>query len=401
MNPGGTIQAALRGDKAIWAIVLVLSLFSVLVVYSATGSLAWRIAGGDTEAFLFRHGFTLAFGWLLMYLGHRMHYLRYQQAAPWLILLAVPLLVFTLFMGVDINGARRWIQLPLVGLTVQTSDFAKLALVLYVAREVTRKQEYIKEFNDAFLPIIVPVLIVCGLIAPSDLSTALLLFFTCVGIMFVGRVDWKYIALLFLLWICVFAFLVLLGEFFPDVIRVDTWVSRVREFVDNPDGDFQVIQSKIAIANGGWFGLGPGNSIQRNYLPTPYADFVYAIICEEYGVIGGLITVGLFVLLFFRITRLVTIGTKSFGVMAAAGLGMLIVFQAFANIAVAVHLVPVTGQNLPLLSLGGTSVIFTCIYFGVILSVSKFVEASARAEGMVPKSEEEDGLLVAKRQTAL
>ncbi len=388
MNAGGTIQAILRGDRAIWAVVLVLSLFSVLVVYSATGSLAWRISGGNTEAYLFRHAFTLGIGWLLMYLGHRMHYLRYQQAAPWLILFAVPLLVFTLFMGVEINGARRWIELPVLGLTFQTSDFAKLALVLYVAREVTRKQEYIKEFQDAFLPIIVPVLIVCGLIAPADLSTALLLFFTCMGIMFIGRVDWKYIALLFLLWICVFAFLVLLGEFFPDIIRVDTWVSRVREFVDNPEGDFQVVQSKIAIANGGWLGLGPGNSVQRNYLPTPYADFVYAIICEEYGVLGGLLTVGLFVLLFFRITRLVTIGTKSFGVMAAAGLGMLIVFQAFANIAVAVHLVPVTGQNLPLLSLGGTSVVFTCIYFGVILSVSKFVEATARAEGMVPQKED-------------
>ncbi len=378
MNPGGNIQAVLRGDKVIWSVVLVLSLFSMLVVYSATGSLAWRIASGHTESFLIRHGFVLAFGWLLMYLGHRMHYLRYQQAAPWLILFTVPLLVFTLFMGVEINGARRWIELPLVGITFQTSDFAKLALILYVAREVTRKQDYIKDFNDAFLPIIVPVLLICGLIAPADLSTALLLFFTCLGIMFVGRVDWKYIALLFLLWICVFAFLVLLGEFFPGVVRVDTWVNRVREFVDNPNGDFQVVQSKIAIANGGWLGVGPGNSIQRNFLPTPYADFVYAIICEEYGVLGGLLTVGLFLLLFFRITRLVTLGTKSFGVMAAAGLGLLIVMQAFSNIAVAIHLVPVTGQNLPLVSLGGTSVLFTCIYFGVILSVSKYVEETAR-----------------------
>ena len=353
----------------------VLSIFSILVVYSSTGTLAYREMAGNTETLLIKHFMIVVGGLFLAYLAHLVHYLRYSKAAPFLLLLSVPLLVYTIAFGADINDARRWITVPFVGITFQTSDFAKLALILYVARAISSKQDYIKDFNSAFLPIIVPVLIICGLIAPADLSSAILLFFTCVCMMFVGRVALQYIVLLLLLGIVVFAMLVLLGEFFPEIIRSETWVSRVRDFVDKPDGGYQVQQAKIAMANGEWFGLGPGNSIQRNYLPSPYSDFIYAIVVEEYGIFIGILLILLYVLLFFRATRLVTKSPKAFGAMLAMGLSISLVLQAFINIAVSVHLVPVTGVTLPMISMGGTSILFTCISFGMILSVSKYIES--------------------------
>lgn len=371
------INAELKGDRVIWAIVAVLSVFSILVVYSSTGTLAWRERGGDTEAYLFKHTMILAMGLTLTYLAYLMHYRRYAKIAPILLITAVPLLLLTIAFGAEINDARRWIVIPGLGLSFQTSDFAKLALIVYVAREISSKQDYIKDWKQAFVPIIVPVLIVCGLIAPANLSTAVLLMFVCIGMMFVGRVSLKYIGLLLLLGFVLFSALIFLGEYFPEYIRVGTWTSRITDFRENPQGSFQIQQAKIAIANGEWFGNGPGNSIQRNFLPSPYADFIFAIICEEYGFVGGALIILLYVVLFFRVTRLVTKSPKAFGAMMATGLTLLLVMQAFANIAVSVHLVPVTGLSLPMISMGGTSTLFSCIAFGMILSVSKHIEATA------------------------
>lgn len=380
MSIAKRIYAELQGDRAIWGVIAVLSIFSVLAVYSSTGTLAYREMAGDTEAFLFKHLLIVAGGLFLTYLAHLMHYKRYSRAAPVLLLISIPLLVYTVAFGADINDARRWIQLPIVGITFQTSDFAKLALIIYVARTIGAKQEYIKDFQSAFLPIIVPVLIICGLIAPADLSTAILLFVTCVFMMFVGRVALPYIGLLLLLGVVVFAMLIILGEFFPDAIRSETWVNRMREYMDSPDGGYQVQQAKIAMANGEWFGLGPGNSIQRNYLPSPYSDFIYAIIVEEYGIFGGVLIIALYVTLFFRATRLVTKSPKAFGAMLVIGLSISLILQAFINIAVSVHLVPVTGVTLPMVSMGGTSILFTCLSFGMILSVSKYIESVSAEE---------------------
>lgn len=381
------IYAELRGDRAIWAVIAVLSIVSLLAVYSSTGTLAYRERGGNTEAFLFKHGLILAVGLFLTYICHLIHYMRYSRWAPVLLTIAVPLLVYTAAFGPEINEARRWIMLPFVGITFQTSDFAKLALIIYVARAISSKQDYIKDFQSAFLPIIVPVLVICGLIAPSNLSTAGALFTTCLGMMFVGRVSLKYIFLLILLGIVVFGILFLLGDIAPDMVRSATWADRVKEFLGNPDGIDQVQQGKIAIANGGWLGEGPGNSIQRNYLPHSYSDFIYAIIVEEYGVVGGTFMVFIYTFLFFRVTRMVTKSPKAFGAMLAIGIGILLVEQAFINIAVAVHLVPVTGLPLPMISMGGTSVLFTCISFGIILSVSKYIEATAVVVGDEEESE--------------
>ena len=376
MSLGTRIYAELRGDKVIWAILAVLAMFSILIVYSSTGTLAYQNKGGNTEFYLLKHVIILSFGLVLTYFGFLMHYERYKKAAPYLILLAIPILMYTIFLGSDINEARRWISVPGVGVTFQASDFAELALVIYLARELTQKQEYIKDFQSAFLPIIIPVLLICCLIAPADLSTAVVLFLTCISMMFMGRVALQFIGLLMMLGVVAFAFLSLIGDFFPDVVRIDTWVSRFRDFASGTGDAYQVEQSKIAIANGEWLGVGPGNSVQRNFLPQPYSDFVYAIIIEEYGLFGGFFIMLLYIMLFVRTTRLVTKSQKTFGAMVAIGLSTMLVLQALMNMAVAVNLVPVTGLTMPVISMGGTSLLFTCISFGIILSVSKHVEMS-------------------------
>lgn len=386
MSFGARLYAELRGDRVIWMILAVLSIFSILTVYSSTGTIAYKLSGGNTTGYLMKHVVILGLGLFLAYLAYLTPYMRFMKMAPWLWLIAFGLLVFTLGFGKEINHARRWIEIPFINLTFQTSDFAKLALILLVAREITRHKDYIKDFNKAFMPIILPIIIICGLIAPADLSTAIVLFLTCFAMMFVGRVDFKFMALLVLLAIVAFAFLLVIHQFAPHMVRVDTWISRVQEFMGSSEGMFQNQQAKIAIANGEIFGSGPGNSIQRNYLPTPYADFIFAVFCEEYGLVGSFILLGLYVMLFFRVTRLVTISEKSFGALVAVGLSLNIVIQALANMAISVHLVPVGGLTLPMVSWGGTSVLFSCLFFGIILSVSRYIEAAAAQSALATET---------------
>ncbi len=368
------LNAELKGDKAIWAIMVLLSVFSILAVYSSTGFLAHKYSDGNTELYLVRHGLILLGGIFLAYVCHLFDYLTFNKIAPYMLLVSIPLLVFTLAYGVELNDARRWVEVPFIGVTFQTSDFAKLALILYVARTISSKQDYIKDFKGAFMPIIVPVLIICGLIAPADLSGALMLFLTCIFMMFVGRVSIAYIGLLLLLGVVGFAVLIVLGEY-TDIIRNTTWQARLEEFLSNPDGVEQAQQAKIAIANGSWFGVGPGNSVQKYYLYSAHADFIYALICEEYGIVGGTIVIGLYVLFFFRVGNIVTRSPKAFGAIAAIGLGTSLIMHAFTHIAVSVQLIPITGLTLPIISKGGTSILFTCIAFGIILSISKFVDS--------------------------
>lgn len=370
------LKTELKGDRVIWVIIALMTLVSLLGVYSSTGSLSHKEQAGNTEYYLLNQLLRIFLGFLVMYILHRLHYLRYHRIAPFLYFVAVPLLILTLVYGVEINDARRWLKIPVLGFTVQTSDFARLALILFLARTISSKQSNIKDFKSAFLPLILPVILICFLIAPADLSTAILLFCSCLAMMFVGRVSVRYILMLVLLAIIAFSVLILLGHFFPDMVRLSTWIQRIREFTTDSLGGFQVQQSKIAIANGGLFGMGPGNSYQRNFLPSSYADFIYAVLVEEYGLLGGLFVIALYLGFFFRITRMVTKSTKAFGAMVVTGLGFSFVFQAFINIAVATHLVPVTGVTLPMISWGGTSIIMNCISLGIILSVSKFVESS-------------------------
>jgi cell division protein FtsW len=372
MSIANKLSAEFKGDRAIWMVIALLCLASVLAVYSATGTLAWKSKNGDTTLFLITHVVRLGFGLALIYICHLMHYQRYNKMAPYLLLTVVGLLLFTLFFGVRLNDASRWISFA--GISFQPSELAKIVLVIHVARELTRKQEIITSWNEAFMPIILPVLVVCGLIAPANLSTAMVLFSTCIALMFIGRVRPRFIFLLMLLGVVVFAGLIVVGEFFPSMVRTETWISRVTDYVVNEDGGYQVQQAKIAIANGGWGGVGPGNSISRNFLPYVYADFIYPLICEEYGLIGGLFILCLYTLLFFRTVAMVTRSPKAFGAFLAIGLSLSLTVQALANIAVSVHLVPATGLTLPMISMGGTSIIFTSIALGIILSVSKYIE---------------------------
>ncbi|MEO1435253.1 MAG: FtsW/RodA/SpoVE family cell cycle protein [Bacteroidota bacterium] len=371
------ISSQFRGDRSIWLVVVLLSLFSLLAVFSTTAALAYRERGGDTSFFVMKHMLLLVGGFALMYICYLIHYMRYSKFSPMLLVITVVLLIYTFFFGTTLNDATRWITIPFVGISFQTSDLAKLSLIVYVARAISMKQDYIKDLKSAFLPIIIPIILVCGLIAPSDLSTAMLLFFTCVFLMFIGRVALKYIGLLLLLGVVVFAMMIILSEIFPGVFRVDTWIARTHDFRTNPEGSYQVQQAKMAIAEGGIFGVGPGNSVHKNFLPSGYADFIYALIIEEYGLFGGLSVLLLYVLLFFRVVSLVTRSPKAFGAMLALGLCLILVFQALANMAVAVHLVPVTGLPLPMVSMGGTSLLFTCVSIGMILSVSKYIEKAA------------------------
>lgn len=368
----------IRGDKVIWAVVILLSIFSLLAVYSSTGTLAYKYQSGNTEYYMLKHLIILLFGLLIMYFTHLVKFTYFSRIFQIALYIAVPLLVLTLFIGLDLNEAKRVLPLPF-NLTFQTSDLAKLTLIMYLARLLSKKQDQIKDFKSAFVPLMIPVLIVCGLILPANFSTAAMLFITCLVIMFIGRVSMKYIFALVGIGIVSFVLLMLLANAYPDVLpRANTWKARIVSFADKNDIDseknYQVEQAKIAIASGGIIGKGPGNSTQRNFLPHPYSDFIFAIFIEEYGPIGGAFLVLLYLILFFRVVRIVTKIPRNFGAFMTVGLGFSLVFQALINMAVAVNLIPVTGQPLPLVSMGGTSIWFTSIALGVILSVSKEID---------------------------
>jgi len=372
----------IRGDRIIWMVVIILYVFSILAVYSSTGTLAYRFRAGNTEYYLLKHMVIIALGLGLMYLAHNIRYVYYSRISQLALYVAVPLLVFTLFRGTTIHEASRWITLPIVNLSFQSSDIAKLAIIIYLARLLTRKQEMIADFNKAFVPLIVPVILVCGLIMPANFSTAAVLFISCVALMFIGRVRMKYIAALTGISLGGALLFVLMLMLVSDGGRVYTWQSRITNFVSSENTDtYQADQAKIAIATGGVMGKLPGNSTQRNFLPQAYSDFIYAIIIEEYGLAGGFTVVLLYMILLYRGIRIAHKSPGTFGALLAAGLSFSLVFQAMINMAVAVNLLPVTGQPLPLVSMGGTSLWFTSLAIGIILSVSRSIEGEEVVEG--------------------
>ncbi|MEZ4720622.1 MAG: FtsW/RodA/SpoVE family cell cycle protein [Flavobacteriales bacterium] len=365
----------IKGDRAVWLIMLMLSVASLLLVYSSIVTLAYRHHDGNTLYYLFRHGFILVCGLGLMYLAHKVKFSYYSKIAQLALYISIPLLLFTLLIGTSLNSANRWLTIPVINQTFQTSDLAKLALIMYIARFLAIKQDVIKDFQKGFLPMLVPIFIVCGLILPADLSTAAMLFVNCLILMFIGRVSLKHIGLLVLAGIMGLGMVYLIGKAMPGTFgRLDTWVSRIETF-SSPDAasnnaTYQTDQSKIAIAKGGIVRLAPGHSVQRNFLPHPYSDFIYSIVLEEYGLIGGVFILLLYLMLLFRSIKIAANCPRTFGALLAIGIGFSLVFQAMINMAVAVNLVPVTGQPLPMVSMGGTSIWFTCLAVGIILSVS-------------------------------
>ncbi len=371
-----------RGDRTIWMIVFFLSLFSLVAVYSSTGTLAYRYKSGNTEYYLMKHLFILVFGIGLMYAAHLVKYTYYSRMSQIALLLAIPLLALTLIMGTNLNEASRWLTLPGINLSFQTSDLAKLALIMFVARMLSRKQENIKDFKTAFIPIMVPVIIVCGLILPANFSTAAVLFATCCALMFIGRINMKYILIMGLIGVVCVSIFIGIALLSKSSGRVGTWIARIENFVKGDDqGNYQTQQAKIAIATGGLVGKFPGHSTQKNFLPHPYSDFIYAIIIEEEGSLGGIFIIFLYILLFLRVIRFLKHSPMAFGTLLAVGCTFSLVFQAMINMAVAVNLFPVTGQPLPMLSMGGTSIWFTSIAIGIVLSVSRQVEKEKKEGG--------------------
>ncbi|HMX04528.1 MAG TPA: putative peptidoglycan glycosyltransferase FtsW [Chitinophagales bacterium] len=381
-----------RGDRYIWLVVFVLSVFSILAVYSSTETLAYRSAGGNTEYYLVKHSVILLFGIVLMYLSHLIPYKYYSRIAQILLWLSVPALLYTMFLAPEVNDASRWITLPVINLTFQTSDLARFALIMYTARVLSKKQDKVDSFKEAFIPVILPIAIICALILPENLSTASVLFFTCIVLMFVGRVKFKYILLTIGAGIVLIGLIIALAYAFPHVGRMGTWKARVDSFVDGGTSDdtYQVDQAKIAIAKGGVFGVGPGNSTQKDFLPYPYADFIFATILEEYGLMGGIFVIFLYLVFLYRCIKIVVKAPTSFGALLAVGLGLCLCIQAFINMGVAVHLLPTTGLTLPLVSMGGTSLWFTSLSIGIILSVSREIEKADEVEEEDEQTETEE-----------
>jgi len=394
----GRLLQRTSGDKYIWGIVVLLAIISVLVVYSATGSLAYKMNRGNNEIYLFKQLAFMMMGILIIYFLHRVNYTIYSRVATILFMVSIPLLIYTLFFGARINEGSRWIKLPIINMTFQTSDFAKLALFMYISRMLSRKQEVIKDFKKGFLPVVIPVVIICALIMPANLSNALLTGATSLLLMFIGRVSLKHIFLTIAVAAIPIVLIVMVamatydgshrsaatagtGETISEQVkgygRLGTWVRRVQDFVyaRGNETPYQIQQAKIAIANGGiLMGLGPGNSRQRNYLPQAYNDFIYSIIIEEYGLLGGAFIIFIYLLFLFRCIRIFRRCPYAFGAFLALGLSFTLVIQAVANMAVNVNLVPVTGVTLPLVSMGGSSFLFTCGAIGIILSVARNVE---------------------------
>lgn len=380
-----------QGDRVIWMVALMLAFISLLAVYSATGTYANSKYDGNNAFVLLSHAVRLSLGLVVLYAIHLVKYTYYSRIFQLAFWVSIPLLAYTMFFGADLNDAQRVVNL--FGVSFQSSDLAKIALIGYLARELTIRQDDIKDFKNAFVPLMLPVLVVTGLIFPENFSTAAILFASCMVLLFVGRINFKYLMIFFM--IALFAMsmyiLIVLNDKDGDNGRVGTWERRIESFFRSDEDitdeeraelenkeDFQEIQAKIAIAGGGLWGKMPGNSTQRNFLPHPYSDFIFAIIVEEYGLIGGAFVVLLYLILFFRAIKITTEIPQSFGGFLAFGLSFMLVMQAMINMGVAVGILPVTGQPLPLVSMGGTSLMFTGCAFGMILSVSKEVKNKSK-----------------------
>jgi cell division protein FtsW len=355
-----------EGDRTIWGIVLLLSFFSILVVYSATGTLAFKNLEGNTEYYLLKHSLLLIISLVAMWVCHRIDYKYYSRLSRMALLISAPLLLITWFFGSTINEASRWLMIPFINQSFQVSDLAKLALIANTASMLSKRQQSIRELQRAILPIIFWCGLICGLIALSNFSSAVLLFATCLLLMFIGRVPVRYLVMMVIIGGLACGIALAMGQ------RFNTAVERVTTFMRaNKKVSFQEEQSYVAVATGGVIGKGMGNSHQRNILPHPYSDFIYAIIIEEYGLIGGVIVLGLFLTLLYRGMVTMAKSERAFGGLLSAGLSFSLVLQALVHMAVVVGLAPVTGLPLPLLSMGGTSLLFTGISLGIILSVSR------------------------------
>lgn len=353
----------LQGDRVIWAVVFALSLISILVVYSSIGTLAYKRTESP-ESFLIKHTLTVFIGIAAMWFAHRVDYRYYSKLSKFALWISIPLLIYTFTNGVTLNDAARWIHVPIIG-SFQPSDFASLALIVNLASMLSKRQQNIYDIKESLLPILFWCGTICGLIALTNLSTAALLFLTCMLIMFIGRVSTKHLAMLVFVGVLFGALAVKFG------VRGETAKNRITNYMNGGELPFQAKHARIAVATGGITGKGPGNSDQRNILPHPYSDFIYAIVIEEYGMVGGVVVIVLYLILLHRGMKAAYNSDKAFAGLLSAGLSFDLVCQALVNMGVVVGLGPITGQPLPLISMGGTSMVFTGLSIGIILSVSR------------------------------
>ena len=390
----GRIYNNIKGDKYIWYIVLALNAISLLLVYSSTRALAYKNEE-DTEYYLLRHSFMLLMGLFITYQVHRIDHRYFSRLAQMMLIISIPLLIYTMFFGVRINDASRWVRIPGIGFTFQSSDFAKLALLMYTSRMLSKKIGVIKDFKEVLKHIMLPIVGICALIMVNNLSSAGILFVTCMIVLFIGRVSMKFLLSIvgggIIMVAVVFAYSWFLKE---DHGRADVWLSRIESW-QNPDEQsddfYQQKQAYIAIAKGGFFRVAPGGSTQCNFLPDAFSDFIYATLIEEYGLIGGAFVLFLYLFFFYRIIVLIKKSPRAFGALMAVGLGTSISLQAVIHMGVNVHLLPNTGITLPLISWGGTSILFNAFAMGIILSVSRDVEERTAAQqpvsGKPPKKQ--------------
>lgn len=360
----------------IWAIVALLAIFSFLPVYSAASNLAYTYGDGQTFSYLIKHFVHLFLGFSIIYGIHRIPYRYFKGLSMVMYPVVLILLLVTLLQGTTIDGANasRWIRVPFVGFTFQPSTLAALVLMVFVARYLSKVFDEEITFKSSLLQLWLPVFAVLILILPANFSTTAIIFTMLLVLAFLGGYPLKYIGAIVGTGLLILAFFVLIAKAFPDAManRVDTWTSRIVNFMDDRDTeeDYQIEKAKIAIATGSIYGLGPGKSVQKNFLPQSSSDFIFAIIIEEYGLLGGLFLLILYLLLLFRIVVVAQKAETVFAKLLTVGVGLPIIFQALINMGVAVELFPVTGQTLPLISSGGTSIWVTCLAIGIILSVS-------------------------------
>jgi cell division protein FtsW len=378
---------SLKGDRVIWAFVALLALFSFMSVFSASSNLVYlKKDSGNALSYLLKHAVLVIVGFFIIYQIHRIHYNKFKALSIILLPVVWILLAYTLFKGTVIDGANasRWLKVPFIGITFQTSALASIVLYVYVAKYLAKSREVEPSFKQSLIELWLPVFITIALILPANLSTAALIFAMVSMIAFVGNYPLKYIGTIIGVGFLSLLFFGLVAKAFPKAFpnRVDTWISRVENFTTDKPGedDYQIEKAKIAIASGGLYGLGPGKSVQKNFLPQSSSDFIFAIIVEEYGLFGALTVISVYLLLFIRFVIAIQKSTTSFGKLLVVGLGFPLIFQAIINMAVAVELLPVTGQTLPLISSGGTSVWMTCVALGIILSVTRKEEEIAEVQ---------------------
>lgn len=375
---------SLKGDKVIWAFIALLALFSFMPVFSASSNLAYmRHGSGNALTYLLKHAVHIFIGFFIIYQVHKIPYHYFRGISMVALPIVWVLLVYTLVKGTVIDGANasRWIQIPFIGISFQTSTLAAIVLYVFVARYLSKSREVEPTFKQSFIDLWIPVFVTLALIFPANFSTAALIFAMVTMLAFIGKYPLRYIGLILGVGLVSALFFILIAKKFPEAFpnRVDTWISRIDNFMgDKPDEDiYQIEKAKIAIATGGVYGLGPGKSVQKNFLPQSSSDFIFAIIVEEYGLFGAMGILGIYLLLLFRFIIAAHKANSLFGKLVVVGLGFPIVFQALINMAVAVELLPVTGQTLPLISSGGSSVWMTCIAIGIILSVTRKEEEVA------------------------